>query len=171
MLWWKNTKRNNYWKRRPISSQKTRKKLFGKAFHEDCCSDLKTKQKYQQDFRNETKSSSPRGKTSFRGSSPASSGRSGRRPTPQAYFVRPALHKQYGKSTYNTLPQNSLTRKCRNIKSAYFDKESFRDQGTIRPVSGKTKVSFKKFWKINVRWEYLIKSSGAHNILYPKLQG
>ena len=57
MLWWKNTKRNNYWKRRPISSQKTRKKLFGKAFHEDWCSDLKTKQKYQQVFRNETKSS------------------------------------------------------------------------------------------------------------------
>ena len=37
---------------------KSRKELFGETFCEDCCSNLKTKQKYQEVPRNKTKSSS-----------------------------------------------------------------------------------------------------------------
>ena len=49
--------------------------LFGKTFCEDLYSDLKAKQKYQEVLRNETKSSSPRGKTPFRMSTSASRGK------------------------------------------------------------------------------------------------
>ena len=44
------------------------KKLFVKTFREDWCSNSKTKQKYQEVHRNETKSSLPTGKKPFGGS-------------------------------------------------------------------------------------------------------
>ena len=51
------------------------------------------------------------------------------------------------------------------MKSKCFEKESFWHQGTTCPISGKANVSFKKFGKINVGWEYLNNSSRVQDFI------
>ena len=70
------------------------KELFGQNFTEDWCTNLKTKQRYQEVLRKETKSTPTtfsKNRPPFRGSPPASSygyGRVGGGRVPQAFFVR-----------------------------------------------------------------------------------
>ena len=90
------------------------KELFGQNFKEDWCTNLKTKQKYQEVFRKEIKStptSFTRVIQPFRGAPPASYGRGGGGCAPRAFVVRiiPETQKQHGKSNKITLPQHSTT--------------------------------------------------------------
>ena len=70
------------------------KELFGQNFTEDWCTNLKTKQRYQEVLRKETKSTPTtfsKNRPPFRGSPPASLygyGRVGGGRVPQAFFVR-----------------------------------------------------------------------------------
>ena len=68
------------------------KELLGQNFREDWCTNLKTKQKYQEVLRKDTKSTPKtfsKNRPPFRGGPSASSyGRGGGRRAPQAFFVR-----------------------------------------------------------------------------------
>ena len=91
------------------------KELFGQNFREDWCTNLKTKQKYQEVLRKETKFTTTtfsNNRPPFRGGPPASSyGRGGGGRAPQAFFVRtmPQTQRQHGKSNKITLPQHDAT--------------------------------------------------------------
>ena len=65
--------------------------LFGQNFREDWCTSLKTKQKYEEVLRKETKSTPTtfnRNRTPLRGNPPASYRRGGGGCAPQVFFVR-----------------------------------------------------------------------------------
>ena len=91
------------------------KELFWQNFREDRCTNLKTKQKYQEVLREETKSTPTtfsRNRPPFRGGPAASSyGRGGGGRVPQAFFVRtmPQTQRQHRKSNKTTLHQHSTT--------------------------------------------------------------
>ena len=107
------------------------KELFGQNFREDWCTNLKTKQKYQEVLRKETKSTPTtfsKNRPPFRRDPPASSyGRGGGGRAPQAFFVRtmPQTQRQHGKSNKITLPQHSTTSGCRQIKTASVRQKPF----------------------------------------------
>ena len=107
------------------------KELFGQNFREDWCTNLKTKQKYQEVLRKETNSTPTtfsKNRPPFRGGPPASSyGRGGGGRAPQAFFVRtmPQTQRQHGKSNKITLPQHSTTSGCRQIKTASVRQKPF----------------------------------------------
>ena len=65
------------------------KELFGKAFRENWCGNLKNNRNIRKFF--EIKQ---RGKMPFRGDPPMSNGRNGGGRTPQTYYVKSAWHKQ-----------------------------------------------------------------------------
>ena len=96
------------------------KELFGQNFTEDWCTNLKTKQKYQEVLRKETKSIQTRigsrNRPPFRGG-PAESSyeRRGGRHAPQTLFVRTMkqTRRQNGKKNKITLPQHSTNSGCR----------------------------------------------------------
>ena len=95
------------------------KELSGQNFIEDWCTNLKTKQKYQEVLRKETKSTPTtfsKNRPPFRRDPPAASyGRGGGGRAPQAFFIRamPQTQRQHGKSNKITLPQHSSTSGCR----------------------------------------------------------
>ena len=90
------------------------KELFGQSFRDDWCTNLKTKQKYQEIMRKETKSTLTtfsRNKPPFRGGPPASSyGTGGGVRAPQAFSATTMLqtqreHGRVIKSPYLNTPQ------------------------------------------------------------------
>ena len=128
--------------------------MFGHNFREDWCTNLKTKQKYQQVLRKETKSpptTFSKNRPTFRRGPPASSyGRGGGGRAPQVFFVRtmPQRQRQHGKSNKITLPQHSTTSGCRQVKSSSFDQKPFPCQRETGPLAGRL-----KFYSEN--WEKL----------------
>ena len=107
------------------------KELFGQNVRENWFTNLKTKPKYQEILRKETKLTpttiSMNGPL-FRGGPRAlSSGRGGGGRALQAFFVRtmPQTQSQHGKSNKITLPQHSTTSACRQVKSTSFGQKPF----------------------------------------------
>ena len=101
------------------------KELFGQSFMEDWCTSLKTKQKYQEALRKETKSTLTTfniNRPPFRGGTPPSYGRGGEKCAPQSLFIRSMAQtqRQHGKSNKITLTQHSRTSGCRQVKSTSF---------------------------------------------------
>ena len=142
------------------------KELFGQNFREDWCTNLKTKQKYQEVLRKETNSTPTtfsKNRPPFRGGPPASSyGRGGGGRAPQAFFVRtmPQTQRQHGKSNKITLPQHSTTSGCRQVKSSSFGQKPFPYQRETSSSGRKTKILFRKLGKINSRCEYFVHCAG-----------
>ena len=126
------------------------KELFGQNFREDWCTNLKTKQKYQEVLRkenNSTPTTFSKNRPPFRGGPPASShGRGGGGRAPQAFFVRrmPQTQRQHGKSNKITLPQHSTTSGCRQVKRTSFGQKPFPFQTETGSIGSKTKILFKK---------------------------
>ena len=149
------------------------KELFGQNFREDWCTNLKTKQKYQEVLRKETKSTPTtfnKNRPPFRGGPPASSYRRGDGGRAlQAFFVRtmPQTQRQHGKSNKITLLQHSTTSGYRQVKSSSFGQKSFPYQRETSSCSWKTKLLFGKFGKINSRCEYFVHCPGFQNSFLP----
>ena len=149
------------------------KELFGQNFREDWCTNLKTKQKYQEILLKETKSTPTtfsKNRPPFRGGPPASSyGRGGGGRAPQAFFVRtmPQTQRQHGKSNKITLPQHSTTSGCRQVKSSSFGQKPFPYQRETSSSGRKTKILFRKLGKINSRCEYFVHCAGFQNSFLP----
>ena len=152
---------------------KSHKELFGQNFREDWCTNLKTKQKYQEVLRKETKSTPTtfsKNRPPFRRDPPASSyGRGGGGRAPQAFFVRtmPQTQRQHGKSNKITLPQHSTTSGCRQVKSSSFGQKPFPYQRETSSSGRKTKILFRKLGKINSRCEYFVHCAGFQNSFLP----
>ena len=138
------------------------KELFGQNVGEDWCTNLQTKQKYQEVLHEETNStptSFSRNRSPFRENPPASSyGRGGGLRAPQAYFVRtmPQMQRQHGKSKKISLPQHSATSGCRRVKSRSFGQKLSPCQSDTGSNGRKTKFLFRKLGKVNSRCEYFV---------------
>ena len=146
------------------------KELFGQSFRDDWCTNLKTKQKYQEIMRKETKSTLTtfsRNKPPFRGGPPASSyGTGGGVRAPQAFSARTMLQTQreHGKSNKITLPQHSTTSGFRQVKSTSFRQKPFPCQSETGSSGRKSKILFRKLGKINSRCEYFGYCAGFQNL-------
>ena len=142
------------------------KELFGQNFREGWCTNLKTKQKYQEVMRKDTKSTLTtfsKYRPPFWGGSPAASyGRDGGGRAPQAFFVvaMPQTQKQLGESNRITLPQHSAISACRQVKSTSFGQKPFPYQSETGSICRKTKILFRKLGKINSRCEYFVHCAG-----------
>ena len=134
------------------------KELLGQNFREDWCTNLKTKQKYEEVLRKETKST------------PTSSyGRGGGERASQAFFVRtmPQTQSQHSKSNKITLPQHSATSGCRQVKSTSFGQKPFSCQSETGSSGRKTKILFRKLGKINSRCEHFVHCAEFQNFFLP----
>ena len=153
----------------------THKEFFGKNFRKDWCTNLKTKQKYQEALRKETRSTPTtfsKNTPPFRGGPPASSyGKGGRGRATQAFFVRtmPQIQRQHGMSKKYTFPQHSATSGsgCRQVKSTSFAQKAFACQSETSSTGRKTKILFRKLKKINSRFEYFVHCAGFQNSFLP----
>ena len=150
------------------------KKLFVQNFRKDWRTNLRSKQKYQEILREETKptpTAFSRNRLPFRGTPRASSyERGGGERAPQAFFVRTMAQtqRQHGKSNKITLPQHSTTSGCRQVKSSSFGQKPFPYQRETSSSGRKTKILFRKLGKINSRWEYFVHCAGISKFLSSK---
>ena len=153
----------------------TRKEFSGKNFRKDLCNNLKTKQKYQEVLRNESKSTPTtfsRNRPAFRGGPPTSTyGRGCGGCAPQVFFVRtmPQKQRQHGMSNKIPLPQHSTNSGsgCRQVKSTSFRQKPFSCQSETGSTGKKTKSLFRKLGKINSRFEYFVHCAGFQNSFLP----
>ena len=149
------------------------KKLFVQNFRKDWCTNLRTKQKYQETLRKETKSTPTtfrRNRLLFRGAPPVSSyERGGGGRAPQAFFIRtmPQTQRQHGKSNKITFPQHSTTSGCRQVKRTSFGQKPFPFQSETCSIGSKTKILFRKLHKITSRFEYFVRCAGFQNSFLP----
>ena len=111
-----------------------------------------------------------RNRLPFRGGPPAPYGRGGEGRAPQAFFVRSMLQtqRQHGKSNKFTLPQQSTTSGCRQVKSKSFGQKSFPGQSEASSTGRKTKILFRKLGKINPKCEYFVHCAGFQNFFLSK---
>ena len=149
------------------------KKLFVQNFRKDWRTNLRSKQKYQEILREETKptpTAFSRNRLPFRGTPRASSyERGGGERAPQAFFVRTMAQtrRQHGKSNKITLPQHSATSGCRQVKRTSFGQKPFPFQSETGSIGSKTKILFGKLRKITSRFEYFVRCAGFQNSFLP----
>ena len=145
--------------------------MFGQNFREDWCTSLKTKHKYQEVLRKETKltlKTFSRNRPLFRGGLQQHHiGEVVR--APQAFFVRamPQKQRQHGKSNKITLPQHSTTSGCRQVKSTSFGQKPSPCQSETGSTGRKIKILFRKLGKINSRCEFFVHCAGFQNSFFP----